>query len=202
VAVAAEKVVATDILIIATPTWLGQPSSIAKRVLERMDALLSETKEDGRPIADDKLAGMVVTGNQDGAHHCIAEVWLIVAGTAGRALDPARDCEGTDTAATSECDTGATRAAMPTQRRRHAITETPPVQAALDELREELGDTARIEFGELVILGANEKVVRLRATRDETTARRRQLAERIRRRDLPVDRAAADEVRRAGWSRQ
>jgi multimeric flavodoxin WrbA len=74
VAVAAEKVVATDILIIATPTWLGQPSSIAKRVLERMDALLSETKEDGRPIADDKLAGVVVTGNQDGAHHYIAEV--------------------------------------------------------------------------------------------------------------------------------
>jgi hypothetical protein len=91
---------------------------------------------------------------------------------------------------------------MPTKRRRHAITETPPVQAALDELREELGDPARIEFGELVILGANEKVARLRATRSDATARRRQLAERIRRRDLPVDRAAADEVRRAGWARQ
>jgi hypothetical protein len=91
---------------------------------------------------------------------------------------------------------------MPTQRRRHAITETPPVQAALDELREELGDTARIEFGELVILGAQEKVARLRATRADTTSRRQQLAERIRRRDLPVDRVAADEVRRAGWARQ
>jgi len=43
---------------------------------------------------------------------------------------------------------------------------------------------------------------RLRATRSDATARRRQLAERIRRRDLPVDRAAADEVRRAGWARQ
>jgi hypothetical protein len=90
---------------------------------------------------------------------------------------------------------------MPTQRRRHAITETPPVQAALDELREALGDTARIEFGELVILGAHEKVARLRAARGETTSRRRELADRIRRRDLPVDRAAADEVRRAGWAR-
>jgi multimeric flavodoxin WrbA len=69
-----EKVVEADILIIATPTWLGQPSSIAKRVLERMDALLSETKDDGRPIAYDKVAGVVVTGNEDGAHHCIAEV--------------------------------------------------------------------------------------------------------------------------------
>jgi hypothetical protein len=91
---------------------------------------------------------------------------------------------------------------MPTKRRRHAITETPPVQAALDELREELGDPGRIEFGELVILGANEKVARLRAARSDTTARRRELAERVRRQELPVDRAAADEVRRAGWARR
>jgi multimeric flavodoxin WrbA len=69
-----EKVVAADILIVATPTWLGQPSSIAKRVLERMDALLSETKDDGRPIAYDKVAGVVVTGNEDGAHHVISEI--------------------------------------------------------------------------------------------------------------------------------
>jgi hypothetical protein len=90
---------------------------------------------------------------------------------------------------------------VPTKRRRHAITETPPVQEALDELRQELGDTARIEFGELVILGARQKVSQLRATHGDTTSRRRQLAERIRRRDLPVERAAADEVRRAGWAR-
>lgn len=69
-----EKIVAADILIVATPTWLGQPSSVAKRVLERMDALLSETQDDGRPIAYDKVAGVVVTGNEDGAHHCIAEI--------------------------------------------------------------------------------------------------------------------------------
>jgi multimeric flavodoxin WrbA len=68
------KVVAADILVVATPTWLGQPSSIAKRVLERMDAMLSETKDDGRPIAYDKVAGVVVTGNEDGAHHCISEI--------------------------------------------------------------------------------------------------------------------------------
>jgi multimeric flavodoxin WrbA len=69
-----EKLVAADILVVATPTWLGQPSSIAKRVLERMDAMLSETKDDGRPLAYDKVAGVVVTGNEDGAHHCIAEI--------------------------------------------------------------------------------------------------------------------------------
>jgi hypothetical protein len=89
---------------------------------------------------------------------------------------------------------------VPTQHRRHAITETPPVKAALDELRGELGD-GRIEFGELVILGAQQKVAQLRAERDDTASKRRQLASRIRRRDVPVDRAAADEVRRAGWAR-
>jgi hypothetical protein len=56
----------------------------------------------------------------------------------------------------------------------------------------------RIEFGELVILGAQQKVAQLRAERDD---KRRQPAARIRRRDVPVDRAAADEVRRAGWAR-
>ncbi len=68
------KIAAADILIVATPTWLGQQSSISKRVLERMDAMLAETKDDGRPIAYDKVAGVVVTGNEDGAHHCIAEI--------------------------------------------------------------------------------------------------------------------------------
>jgi len=98
------------------------------------------------------------------------------------------------------CDTGVTLTIVPTRRRRHAITETPPVQAALDELREALGDD-RLEMGELVILGAQQKLARVRADRDDTAALRRRLADRIRRRDIPADRAAADEVRRAGWAR-
>lgn len=90
---------------------------------------------------------------------------------------------------------------MPTKRRRHAITETPPVQAALDELREELG-TERVDMGELVVLGAREKLVHIRAERTDTASLRRQLAERIRRRDIPADPVAADEVRRTGWARR
>jgi hypothetical protein len=89
---------------------------------------------------------------------------------------------------------------VPTKRRRHAITETPPVQAALDELRAALGDD-RVEMGELVILGAQEKLARVRAEQDEAAALRRRLADRIRSRDIPADRAAAEQVRRAGWAR-
>lgn len=69
-----EKILAADILIMASPTWLGQPSSVAKRVLERMDAMLSEQDEAGRPVAYNKVAGVVVTGNEDGAHHVINEI--------------------------------------------------------------------------------------------------------------------------------
>jgi len=52
-----------------------------------------------------------------------------------------------------------------------------------------------------VILGAHEKLARLRAERDETAALRRRLADRVRQRDIAADRAAADDVRRAGWAR-
>ena len=68
------KIVEAEILLMATPTWLGQQSSVCMRALERMDAMLSETKPDGRPIAFDKVAGVVVTGNEDGAHHIVGTV--------------------------------------------------------------------------------------------------------------------------------
>jgi multimeric flavodoxin WrbA len=69
-----EKVLEAEILVIATPTWLGRPSSVAQRVLERMDAMMSETDDAERPVAYNRVAGVVVTGNEDGAHHVISEV--------------------------------------------------------------------------------------------------------------------------------
>jgi hypothetical protein len=89
---------------------------------------------------------------------------------------------------------------MPTKRRRHAITETPPVQAALDELRGELGNN-RIEMGELVVLGANAKLAELRSERQGHADLRHRLAQRVRSRKLPVSREAAEEVRASGWAR-
>lgn len=66
------KIIAADIFILGTPIWLGQPSSVAKRVLERMDAFLDETDEKGRMPAAGKVAIVAVVGNEDGAHHCHA----------------------------------------------------------------------------------------------------------------------------------
>lgn len=58
-----------DILVLATPTWMGQHSSVCQRVLERLDAELSETDDQGRPLTFGKVAVAVVVGNEDGAHH-------------------------------------------------------------------------------------------------------------------------------------
>ncbi|AIV32361.1 flavodoxin family protein [Streptomyces sp. R1] len=69
-----EKLLASQILVVASPTWLGRPSSVAQRVLERMDAMLSETDDEGRPVAYNRVAGVLVTGNEDGAHHVISEI--------------------------------------------------------------------------------------------------------------------------------
>lgn len=70
-----ERVLAADIVLLGTPVWLGNPSSICRRVLERMDAFLGESDEQGRMIAMDKVAGVVVTGNEDGAHNVIAQCY-------------------------------------------------------------------------------------------------------------------------------
>ena len=70
-----EKVLAADILIVGTPIWLGQPSSVCKRALERMDAFLEETDDQGRMVSYGKVAAVAVVGNEDGAHHVSAEVF-------------------------------------------------------------------------------------------------------------------------------
>ncbi len=69
-----DAILSSEILVVATPTWIGKPSSIAQRVLERLDAMISETDDDGRPVALNRVAGVVVTGNEDGAHHVISEI--------------------------------------------------------------------------------------------------------------------------------
>ena len=70
-----EKILAADILVLGTPIWLGQPSSVCKRALERMDAFLSETDDQGRMVSYGKVAAVAVVGNEDGAHHVSAELY-------------------------------------------------------------------------------------------------------------------------------
>lgn len=68
-----------QILVIATPIWMGQPASVCKLVLERLDAELSEKDDQGRMLTYGKVAGVAVVGNEDGAHHVTAEVMQALA---------------------------------------------------------------------------------------------------------------------------
>lgn len=70
-----DKVLSSDILVFATPTWMGHMSSVAQRVLERLDAHLSETDDEGRPVLAGKVAVVAVVGNEDGAHAIIADAY-------------------------------------------------------------------------------------------------------------------------------
>lgn len=70
-----QAIVESDILLIATPIWMGQPASVAKMVLERLDAELSETDDEGRPSMYGKVAIAAIVGNEDGAHHTSAEIY-------------------------------------------------------------------------------------------------------------------------------
>ena len=70
-----EQMLDSDILVIATPIWMGQPASVCKLVLERLDAELSETDDEGRMGTYGKVAALAVVGNEDGAHHVTAEVY-------------------------------------------------------------------------------------------------------------------------------
>ena len=84
------RILAADILVFATPIWLGQMSSVAKRALERMDAFLGETDERGRMPSFGKVAAVGIVGNEDGAHAITASLlqalndvgWTIPAGAA------------------------------------------------------------------------------------------------------------------------
>lgn len=68
------QLIAADILVLATPTWMGHASSVCHRVLERLDAELSETDEQGRLQTYGKVAVVVVVGNEDGAHAITADL--------------------------------------------------------------------------------------------------------------------------------
>jgi multimeric flavodoxin WrbA len=68
------RILAADILVLATPIWMGHPSSVAQQVLERLDADLSETDAQGRPVMYGKVATVAVVGNEDGAHKTIADM--------------------------------------------------------------------------------------------------------------------------------
>jgi multimeric flavodoxin WrbA len=74
-----QKVLDANILVLASPIWMGQPSSVCHRVLERMDAFLGEIDKQGRYPTFGRVAVVAVVGNEDGAHHVTAELYQALA---------------------------------------------------------------------------------------------------------------------------
>ncbi|MEU2448939.1 MULTISPECIES: flavodoxin family protein [unclassified Streptomyces] len=70
-----ETILGTDILILATPIWLGHPSSLAQRVMERLNAEIGESDDEGRMLTYGKVAAVCVVGNEDGAHKVSADLF-------------------------------------------------------------------------------------------------------------------------------
>ena len=70
-----QHILAADILLLATPIWVGHPSSMVQKVIERLDAELGETDEQGRLLTYGKVGVVAVVGNEDGAHKVTADLF-------------------------------------------------------------------------------------------------------------------------------
>lgn len=85
------RILDADILIFGTPIWLGHLSSVAQRVLERMDAFLGETDDQGRYPPMPRVALAAIVGNEDGAHAVTAALFQGLVDV-GWTIPPAASC--------------------------------------------------------------------------------------------------------------
>ncbi|MDW3098385.1 MAG: NAD(P)H-dependent oxidoreductase [Alphaproteobacteria bacterium] len=65
-----EKVMAADILVVTTPIWLGEKSSVCTQAIERLYSASGQLNEAGQYAYYGRVGGCLVTGNEDGAKHC------------------------------------------------------------------------------------------------------------------------------------
>jgi multimeric flavodoxin WrbA len=73
-----QKLKAADIVLFATPIWWGSRSSLMQRVIERMDALDEEYHAEGRSALYNKVAGIVITGSEDGALSTMGTIMMVL----------------------------------------------------------------------------------------------------------------------------
>ena len=86
-----EKVDAADILIIGTPIWLGDKSSEATKLIERLYAMSGKQNDKGQYYFYGKAGGCIITGNEDGIKHCAMNI-LYSLQHVGYSIPPQADC--------------------------------------------------------------------------------------------------------------
>lgn len=69
-----KKVLASDILVLGTPIWLGSKSSICSKVIERLYSYSGQVNKDGQYIYYGRVGGTIITGNEDGVKHCAMNI--------------------------------------------------------------------------------------------------------------------------------
>lgn len=69
-----DKVKAADILIVTTPIWLGEKSSVCTQVIERLYSTSGDLNEHGQYAYYGRVGGCLITGNEDGAKHCAMNI--------------------------------------------------------------------------------------------------------------------------------
>src|SRR4028118_2106227 len=69
-----EKVMAADVLVLMTPIWLGEKSAACTRVIERLYGNSAELNDRGQFAYYGRVAGCLITGNEDGAKHCAMNI--------------------------------------------------------------------------------------------------------------------------------
>jgi len=69
-----EKVMAADILVLTSPIWLGEKSSVCTKVIERLYAASSVLNDEGQYAYYGGVGGCLITGNEDGAKHCAMNI--------------------------------------------------------------------------------------------------------------------------------
>jgi multimeric flavodoxin WrbA len=84
------RVMAADFLVIGTPIWLGEKSSVCTKVIERLYGGSGELNDDGQYAYYGRVGGCVVTGNEDGVKHCSMNV-LYSLGHLGYTIPPQAD---------------------------------------------------------------------------------------------------------------
>jgi multimeric flavodoxin WrbA len=86
-----EKVKAAEILILGTPIWLGEESSVCRLIIERLYAMSAMLNDKGQSIYYGKVGGCVITGNEDGIKHCSMTI-LYALQHLGYTIPPQADC--------------------------------------------------------------------------------------------------------------
>ena len=72
------KIKAADIVLFCTPIWWGGRSSLMQRIIERLDALDEEYSATGRSALKGKVAGIVITGSEDGALSVMGSIMMVL----------------------------------------------------------------------------------------------------------------------------